>query len=109
LRMNCYQQTYSESVQMPRYRFEFVDEPEAEPVYVELEDDQAARDEARRALAEGMWSQSGFFEKELGPALDPEELNDIRPESRLRSLSRRYCLNSAFAEKHLTAPLLQLL
>jgi len=39
---------------MHKYRFEFVDEPETEPVYVDLSHDEAAREEARRALAEGM-------------------------------------------------------
>lgn len=37
---------------MPKFRFEFVDEPEIEPVTLEFEDQAAAKEEARRAMAE---------------------------------------------------------
>jgi hypothetical protein len=37
---------------MPMYRFEFVGEPDVNPVYVDLPDVDAAREEAGRALAE---------------------------------------------------------
>ena len=53
---------------MPRYRFEFVDEPETDPVYVEMEDDQAARDEARRALAEGVIDKLIEMQRSVDPA-----------------------------------------
>lgn len=39
---------------MPKYRFEFPDEPHVEPVILEFENDEAAKDEARRATAEAM-------------------------------------------------------
>ena len=37
---------------MPKFRFEFVDEPDVGPVTLELEDKAAAMHEARRAMAE---------------------------------------------------------
>ena len=54
--------------QMPKYRFEFVDEPEADPVYVELDNDEAARDEARRALAEGMLDKLIEMQRSVDPS-----------------------------------------
>ena len=37
---------------MPKYRFEFLDEPGVDPVVLELADEDAARTEARRAMTE---------------------------------------------------------
>ncbi len=37
---------------MPMYRFEFVGEPDVNPVYVDLADVDAAKEEAGKALAE---------------------------------------------------------
>ncbi|GLS30761.1 hypothetical protein SAMN04488498_14122 [Mesorhizobium albiziae] len=39
---------------MPRYRFEFLDEPGVEPVFLELENVEAAKAEAQKAMAETM-------------------------------------------------------
>ena len=39
---------------MPKYRFEFLDEPDAEPVVLELADEEAAKAEAQRAMAESL-------------------------------------------------------
>ena len=52
---------------MPQYRFEFVDEPETDPVYVELENDEAAKDEARRALAEGLLDKLIEAQRSIDP------------------------------------------
>ncbi len=53
---------------MPKYRFEFIDEPETDPVYIELESDDAARDEARRALAEGMLDKLIEMQRSVDPS-----------------------------------------
>ena len=37
---------------MPKYRFEFLDEPGVDPVVLELADEDAARTEAQRAMTE---------------------------------------------------------
>lgn len=39
---------------MPRYRFEFVAEPEVDPIWVDLRDHRAAQVEARHALADAL-------------------------------------------------------